>query len=90
MSAQPIDESLPVEIDDFITLGDRVDIFKHLTVDQLTNSVNYKLFEGLLSEYYDDFIDFCNRVQSEDKSRIQDVSCHIADGTIYFNINYRN
>lgn len=82
-------DDLPVVIDDFISLGDRVDIFRHLTVDQATSAVNYSIFSGLLSEYYHEFIDFCNRIQSEDQSKIKDVSCHIADNTIYFDVTYR-
>lgn len=76
--------------DDVIRLNDRIDIFRQLTVDQLTSEVNCALFEGLLNPYYDKFTEFCEQVEASTyRDRILNVSCHIADEHIYFDVEYK-
>lgn len=79
---------MPVNADDFIQLNDRIDVFRHLTVDQLTSDVNKALFEGLLNQYYHDFTAFCEQIESLDRTKIRGISCHIADEQIYFEVAY--
>lgn len=74
-------------VDEFIQLNDRVEIFRHLTVDQLDSEVNEAIFKGLLDSYYTEFSKFCEDIRDNpDRDKIRDISCHIADGQIYFNV----
>lgn len=77
-------------VDEFIQLNDRVEIFRHLAMDELTTTVNEAIFEGLLTEFYDEFTEFCNTVKSsKHRNQIKGISCYIADGKIYFDIEYK-
>lgn len=73
------------EVNEIIRLDDRIDIFRRLTVDEATSEVNHEIFSGLLEEYYDEFVRFCDEVESH-RNHVKSVSCHIADKQIYFNV----
>ena len=76
------DKEVPA-VDEFIALNDRIDIFRHLAADNVDGAVNQQIFSGLLTDFYDEFVEFCNEVKTSSKP-IHEVSCHIADGHIYF------
>lgn len=74
-------------VDEFIQLNDRVEIFRHLTVDQLDSEVNDAIFRGLLDTYYPQFAAFCDEIRDNpEREKIRDISCHIADKQIYFDV----
>ena len=64
--------------------SNRITVFKHLTVDELTSETNMTIVHGLLDEYYTDFVDFCDSI-AEDNT-VESVSCYIEDGQIRFNV----
>ena len=65
----------------------RISVFRHLTTDKLSNSINEDIFRGLLDEYYNDFIEICIYAK-ENASKIKYVSCYIENGAISFDIDY--
>lgn len=73
------------EVGKVIRLDDRIDIFRNLTADEATDHVKHEIFRGLLDEYYDDFVNFCNEIEDK-KDHVKSVSCHIADKQIYFEV----
>jgi len=64
---------------------DRITIFKHLSIDQITNTVNMSIFENLLNDYYSDFISFCDQVKSSPE-KIGSVTCYIKYGKLEFDL----
>jgi hypothetical protein len=64
-------------------LSNRIELFRHLTVDELNNDINESIFKGLLSDRYDKFIEACDYV-NRNKNKIVSISCFIQDGEIYF------
>lgn len=85
---EPIVDSNSEIIDEIIRLDDRIDIFRHLTIDEVNSTVNHEIFEGLLSKYYEEFVKFCEELEQLDSKRVKGVSCHIADNQIYFDVEY--
>jgi hypothetical protein len=62
-----------------------ISIFKELAIDKVNSKVNELIFNGLLSEFYNEFIDMCNYV--EINKNIKSVSCFIKDNKINFIYN---
>ena len=67
--------------------ADRVEIFKHLAVDEL-DGVRLDILDSIASEHFNSFLDFCDKVFSE-KDLIEDVSCTLDGNELHFNINYK-
>lgn len=63
----------------------RITIFKNLTTDEVTNSVNEQIFSGLLTEYYNEFIEKCDYIR-DNVDTISFVSCYIDMGVLKFDI----
>ena len=68
-------------------LTNRMEIFKQLTSDDLTSTVNDAIFKGLLVEFYNDFIEACEYVKIN-RDKILSVSCYIEMGNIHFSYQY--
>ena len=66
----------------------RIDIFRDLAVDELTNMINMDILASISAENYQKFIDFCDKVV-EEKDSIISVSCVLEDGELEFFINYK-
>lgn len=64
---------------------DRIHVFKHLSVNELDNTINMTIFENLLNDYYTEFVEFCDGVKNSSK-KIKNVSCYIDDGKINFEV----
>lgn len=69
-----------------LEIADRIEIFRHLAVDDL-ESVDRNILDLLAEKNLQGYLDFCDKVFSE-KNLIQDISCEITDGELKFNINY--
>lgn len=67
--------------------ADRVEIFKHLAVDEL-NGVQLNILESIASKHFHAFLDFCDKVFNE-KDLIEDVSCTLENEELQFNIRYK-
>lgn len=67
--------------------ADRVEIFRHLAVDEL-DGVHLNILDSIASKHFHSFLDFCDKVFSE-KDSIEDVSCTLEGDTLQFNINYK-
>ncbi len=67
--------------------ADRVEIFKHLAVDEL-NEVHIDILDSIASKHFQSFLDFCDKVFDE-KESIKDVSCTLENDNLYFNIIYK-
>jgi len=68
-----------------VNYNNRISIFKHLTVDELTQSVNEELFSELLNDHYDEFVSLCEDVK-EISDKIKYVTCFIDNGVLTFDI----
>ena len=66
----------------------RIDLFRHLAVDRLSNHINENIFSSIADGYYNEFICFCDQVEAE-KDNIDTVSCFIEDGVLKFEIEYK-
>ncbi len=66
----------------------RIDLFRHVAVDKVTNKVDSQILSMIADDQYDEFVNFCEQV-TEEKNSIQDVSCAIVDGKLEFAINYK-
>lgn len=64
---------------------DRIHVFKHLSVNEIDNTINMTIFENLLKEYYSDFITFCDTVKKT-PDKIKSISCYINDGILHFDV----
>ena len=67
--------------------ADRVEIFKHLAVDEL-DGVRLDILDSIASKHFRSFLDFCDKVFGE-KELIQGVSCTLEGGELQFHIEYR-
>jgi len=67
--------------------ADRVEIFKHLAVDELSG-VQLNILESIACKHFHQFLDFCDKVFNE-KDSIQDVSCTLENDELHFIINYK-
>lgn len=70
-----------------LTCADRVEIFKHLAVDELAG-IRLDILDSIASKHFHSFVDFCDKVFSE-KDLIQDISCSIVDDELQFDIIYK-
>ena len=70
-----------------LTVADRVEIFRHLAVDDL-DRVQLSILDSISSKHLDSFTDFCNKVFQE-KELIDNISCTLKDGILYFDIQYK-
>jgi len=75
------------EMTETVNFNDRISVFKHLTVDKLTNAINQEIFSGLLKDFYDDFVKTCDYVR-DNANKIKSVSCYIQNGEIRFEYEY--
>lgn len=69
-------------------LSNRIELFRHLTIDEVNDNVNDEIFKELLSEYYCKFINTCDYI-NRNKNKIVSVSCFIENGEIYFSYKFR-
>ena len=60
-----------------LTSADRVEIFRHLAVDE-PSGVNLKVLESIACDNFQEFLSFCDRVFQE-KDTVKDVSCTLGD-----------
>lgn len=67
--------------------ADRVEIFKHLAVDEL-NEVHLNILDSIASKHFHSFVNFCDKVFSE-KDIIEDITCTLEDDELHFNIKYK-
>lgn len=67
--------------------ADRIEIFKHLAVDELSG-VQLDILDSIASKHFHKFLDFCDKVFSE-KELIENVSCTLESDELHFNINYK-
>ena len=66
----------------------RIDIFRDLAVDELTNMINMDILASISAENYQRFIDFCEQVTAE-REQILSVSCILENDSLEFSINYK-
>ena len=67
--------------------ADRVEIFKHLAVDELAG-VRLDILDSIASRHFHRFLDFCDQVFNE-RDKIEDVSCTLEGDELHFNITYK-
>lgn len=67
--------------------ADRVEIFKHLAVDEL-DGVQLDILNSIATKHFKPFLDFCDRV-FDDRNNIEDVSCTLEGDELQFNIKYK-
>ena len=67
--------------------ADRVEIFKHLAVDEL-DGVQLDILDSIASKHFHSFLDFCDKVFSE-RDTIEDVSCTLEGDELQFHITYK-
>jgi hypothetical protein len=67
--------------------ANRVEIFKHIAVDEL-NGVQLNILDSIASKHFHTFLDFCDKVFNE-KELIEDVSCTLEGDELNFIINYK-
>ena len=67
--------------------ADRVEIFRHLAVDEL-DGVRLNILDSIASKHFHSFLDFCDKVFDE-KDSIQDVSCTLEGNELQFHIEYK-
>lgn len=66
----------------------RIDIFRHLAVDEEDNHINEPLLAGISDEYYSEFIELCEAV-SKDPSQVKSLSvCTDDDGNMRFSVEF--
>ena len=70
-----------------LVAADRIEIFKHLAVDEL-DGVQLNILDSIASKHFHTFLDFCDKVFSE-KELIDNVSCTLENDELHFNINYK-
>jgi hypothetical protein len=61
----------------------RIEVFQHLTYDEITQSLNMNKFDSILDKYYDDFVEFCDKIK-EKATKLTSISCYIEDDKIHF------
>ena len=66
----------------------RIDIFRDLAVDELTNMINMDILASISAENYQKFIDFCEQVTAEREQSLS-VSCILENDSLEFSINYK-
>lgn len=76
------------DLDNEIDLSNRMDLFRHLTSEELTSSVNEAIFKSLLVDSYDKFVEACDYVK-QNKNKVSSVSCFIENGDIQFTYSYK-
>ena len=67
--------------------ADRVEIFKHLAVDELSG-VQMDILDSIAAKHFRAFLDFCDKVFSE-KDLIETISCTLEGDELQFNIDYK-
>ena len=67
--------------------ADRVEIFKHLAVDEL-DGVRLDILNSVAAKHFHVFLDFCDKVFRE-RDTIEDVSCTLEGDELHFNITYK-
>lgn len=65
----------------------RIEIFRHLTVDEIKNEINEIVFDNLLGAHYNEFVEFCEKIKAH-ANEISTVSCYIENGELNFEITY--
>ena len=70
-----------------IKYANRVEIFKHLAVDELDGTVNLKILNSIACDNYHAFLEFCDQVY-QDKDRIKEISCTVRGRRCRFNADY--
>lgn len=70
-----------------LVVADRVEIFKHLAVDEL-DGVRLDILDSIAAKHLQSFLDFCDKVFSE-KDSIESVSCTLNGDELQFDVNYK-
>ncbi len=68
-------------------IKNRITIFKHLSIDEIDNSVNMTIFENLLDSHYHEFVKFCDKIK-QSCDNIESVTCFIENGVLNFDLKY--
>lgn len=77
---------LPECPDETKTCQNRIEVFHHLTYDEIAKSLNVDLFDGLLDGHYDEFVAFCEKIKSR-STPLTSISCYIENDQIHFEID---
>ena len=70
-----------------LVIADRVEIFKHLAVDEL-DGVRVNILDSIASKHFHSFLDFCDKVFSE-RDLIANISCTLLEDQLHFEIEYK-
>ena len=66
----------------------RIDIFRHLAVDEENNHINEPVLAGISGEHYSEFVAFCESI-SQDPSKVTSASVEVdADGKLHFTAEF--
>lgn len=68
-------------------MTDHIVVFRQLTIDELSNSINEDKFSMILKDRYLEFLSLCDEVIG--RSDIEGVSCYIEGGELKFAIKYK-
>lgn len=68
-------------------MTDHIVVFRQLTIDELSNSINEDKFSMILKDRYLEFLSLCDEVIG--RSDIEGVSCYIESGELKFTIKYK-
>lgn len=66
--------------------SDQLILFRHITVDKVTDIINDDIFEAVLGNHYEDFIKLCNEVI--DDPTVVRVSCTLENDEMVFDIEH--
>ena len=66
--------------------SDRIVIFHHLTYDDIKKSLDMNLFGNILDSHYDEFVEFCEKVNNSATSLTR-LSCYLENDKIHFLID---
>ena len=67
----------------------RIDIFKALIYDEKSDAINMPIFNSLLSDFYEDFVEFYEGIKDR-MENINIISCDIHEDEIKFDVLYKN
>lgn len=66
----------------------RIDIFRHLAVDEENNHINEPVLAGISGEHYSEFVEFCESI-SHDPEKATSMSVEIdSEGKLHFTAEF--
>lgn len=66
----------------------RIDIFREIGVDAVSNQIKQEVFDQIADEQYAQFVAFCQKCE-EEREKIDSVSCALEDAELKFHIKYK-